>query len=316
MPDQMSLTDGISPYLNTIYLSVVLLTILCSLVCSLFVITIIYGWNEILKPLDWFIIHLSSWDIISLLFATPTIDNVEMNWHISAVFCKASFPMVYVGYGITVLTLCAICLERYYGICKPVLYQRRLNSMTWKWVFPGMWLLSFALFGVYFHVYDKKTVTTPGGATGHVCDETWKSESSGIFYLLVPFLFLTVLPMIFMVLMFVKIVKKLKVSRTPSSGGSAVLNMRRRKTVKMLLYMVLVHYLCWLPTIIFKLEGAFGTQSPWYWVILAFCDLPHYARAVFYTVIYYRMYPVCNSTFGAVCRDCFCCCTTRKKNLH
>lgn len=314
MPDQMSLTDGISPYLNTIYLSVVLLTILCSLVCNLFVITLIYGWNETLKPLDWFIINLSSWDIISLLFATPTVDNVEMNWHISEVICKASFPMVYVGYGVTVLTLCAICLERYYGICKRVSYQKCLNSATWKWTFPGMWLLSFALFGVYFVVYDRKTVTTPGGAIGHVCDETWTSESSLIFYILIPLLLLTVVPIIFMILMFAKIIKKLKVSRTPSSGGSAVLSMRRRQTVKMLVYMVLVHYLCWMPTIILKLIGASGTSLPWYWVILGFCDLPHHARAIFYTLIYYKMYPVFASSFGVVCLNCFCCCTTKKRS--
>lgn len=311
MTDQTTMTEGISADISTLYVCIALAMIFLSLLCNLIVMATVYSCKDSNSPKDWLILNISLCDIVSTLFSTLSIDNIFMKWNVSDSFCKASYALSYAGFAATVLSLCVMSVERYYGICRPVDYQKRCLAKKLRWSIPGIWLLSIALFAVYFGVYGTRTIQLADGKTGRVCDETWDSLYGKIYYTIFPCILLTVVASAFMTIVLVKILRKLRVSRTPSSGGSAVLNIKRKGTVKMIFVMFLVHYLCWLSTIVLKLLNAYGTILPRYWIMLAFFDLPHYARSIFYTVIYCFMYPGFSGNLKSICAICWCC-VTRK----
>lgn len=318
MPDQTTMTEGISTNLSTLFVSLALFVIFTSLLCNLVVMTTVYICKESSSPIDWFILNISMCDIVTSLFSTLAIDNIFMDWSIADVFCKVSYAFSYAGFAATVLTLFVMTIERYYGICRSAEYQKRCLAKMFKWSIPGIWVISVLLFAAYFEVYGRRTIALTGGKTGRVCDENLGSFYGAIFYIIIPFLFLTVALPIFMTIVLVKVLNKLHVARTPSSGGSAVLNMRRKSTIKMLFVMMVLHYLCWLPTIILKLTSHYGAILPWYWIMLAFFDIPHHARSIFYTLTYCIMYPGFRSNLKSICSICLCCVTQKptKKNRY
>lgn len=301
------MTEGISTNLSTIFLSIILVVIFTSLLCNLVVMTTVYSSKESNGPKDWLIWNIAACDIVSSLLSTLSIDNVLMNWSISDVFCKLSYAFSYAGFAATVLTLCLLTIERYYGICRSVEYQKQCMAKKFKWSIPGIWILSVLLFAVYFNMYGKREMILNDGKMARVCDENWNSLNGAIFYTIVPFMMLTITAPICITVVLMKVLKTLQGARTPSSGGSAVLNIRRQTTIKMMFVMMVLHYLCWMPTIVLKLMSLYGTILPRYWIFLAFFDIPHHARSILYTITYCIMYPGFQSNLKWICSICLCC---------
>ncbi|XP_032227929.2 G-protein coupled receptor 83 [Nematostella vectensis] len=303
----MDLAEGISTSLGTFFVIASLAILLFCIVLNLGVIVTVYSGSEPKSPIDFYILNLAVCDIISSLFGTISVDNVNMQWNVGAGFCKVSYTMVYCCYSVAIVTLVAACIERYYGIRRPSRQTHAAVCRKTHVTIPIIWLVSAALFVVYIYAYGVRVLTI-NGESKKVCDEVWEASSKKYFFLVVPFLALMVLPLLVVAWVWYMTEQKLNAPRTQrSSGGNAVLHNKRRRTVRMLQFLVLMHYLCWGPTIVLKLINVIGSPLRLYWPVWTILELAHYARPLTNPIIYYYLYSSFRKSLSAIVRACLPC---------
>ncbi|KAL5016446.1 hypothetical protein ScPMuIL_006035 [Solemya velum] len=151
------------------------------------------------------IINLAAADLAVIFVCLPAtlIADVTETWFMGRAMCKLTLFLMTTTVAVSVLTLCAIAVERWYHICRPV----RLNSdvihakviIVYIWVSSGCIAVPELLVAELFPTFpeDMTHLLTS-------CMPGWRPESQTIYQV---FLFLTlyVLPLGVMTLLYVRI---------------------------------------------------------------------------------------------------------------
>ena len=292
-----------APLLSVLYICVLFIVVFVSLTTNIVVCTTIFSSSGLRSPLDFYILNLAVGDILSSFFATFTVDNVQLEWSLGTGVCKFIYYMNFVCFSVTVVLLCLMCAERYYGICKPLKPPKENVFRRYNISIPITWLVSVLIFIPFLLACDVEQIQTTSG-TKQMCSETWGSDSKRYYALFVLLAFL-VAPGGLMAFLFARIILKLNTPRTSTSGGSVVLHKKRKAESKLLLVLVLLQFTCWTPIIILKLIHHFEATGTNYLKMWLFLELVHFSRPFMYPLVYYLMYPVFRNNLKALFKSCF-----------
>ncbi|XP_058465575.1 orexin receptor type 2-like isoform X2 [Malaya genurostris] len=217
-----------------------------------------------------FIVNLAVADFFVILCCLPptVVWDVTETWFLGQTMCKVIIYFQTVSVTVSVLTLTFISIDRWYAICFPLRYKPR-PERAWRSI-AVIWLIGFLSDLPEFLVlttrrkklrFDIKLFTQ--------CVATWDKEKEKTFYI-IKFVFLYLLPLIFMTVAYIQIILILwrsdtipghRESRTQPCGihstrstlncvgnTSTMGQLRaRRKAAKMLVAVVIMFAGCYCP---------------------------------------------------------------------
>lgn len=92
-----------------------------------------------------FIVNLSAADLGVIIICLPStlVVDVTETWFFGSVFCKIHLFLMTVSVSVSVMTLCAISVERWYAICHPLNFHSTVRRA--RLIIAVIWLLSFCV---------------------------------------------------------------------------------------------------------------------------------------------------------------------------
>lgn len=270
-----------------------------------------------------FIVNMAMSDLIIPLFAVPNkLFNLEMDsnfrWFLGGneglMLCKCLNFFLDVSTAVSIQSLVAIAVDRFYGVLYPLRAVRHRNSKACTLVIPIIWFNAIAFHGVYFYTF--RLIDFQGK---HYCLINWRpyfdSKAAQKPFYLVQFTFLYVCPLILIAFLYGCIVTKLR-SSTISSGKCrrrrASEQYRNRKVTKMCLVAVLVFAFCWAPIHVY----GFLFHFVWDWIVP--CGMQEIDFVVFFVAYSYAAINPCifftfNENFRRGLVRVLCCRSVKKR---
>lgn len=258
-------------------LTIVLTVMYCivfsvGLVGNVFVILVVFRHQRMRTLTNVFLVNLTIGDLMVVCVCIPiTLGNyVYRNWIYGDVMCKITPLLQGTAVAVSVLTLLCVGINRYIAIHTP-LKAKLLFSKTRVYIILALiWVFSLATFMPLLQFSKLTTFGIEGIFQGKACEEKWPSLYWKRTYNIGVFVVLFVLPVIVMCVTYVKIGLTLwhadatLVSRevlTMSIKRNGRLLKQRRKTVKMLISLVILFACSWLPYYVVNIWLDFNLNS-------------------------------------------------------
>jgi len=201
-----------------------------------------------------FIANMAVADLLLTVTAMPFCvgffyrGDVWFGGTLGTVTCKAMHYAIRISIAATVLAMTLISFDRFYVVFYPlkgkIFRKPRVVSAL-------IWLLSFILMMPTLFFY-KVQVIPSDNADVHVCrGGNWLSSHSRKIFHICLFCLLYAFPLMVMVVLYVLICRKLwprKIPESVSGKSRAVVEMSKRKVVRLLIVIIVVFAFCWFPT--------------------------------------------------------------------
>lgn len=256
---------------------------------------------------NYYLFNLAVSDLILLIVGMILDFKVlwkKYPWIWGLALCRILHYLYSVAYHVSVLTVLAFSFERYLAICHPF----RLNNNMKKIKRPIVFIIVLWIIGLIFssnQLFRRLTKTVFQFAADLIVDPEKLIDCeliynlNGLIHNHLDFLLFFVLPMLVIIILYVKIGNKLRDScrvKTLNSGKSSSFMRQfqiRNSSIKMLRVVVAVTFICWAPNnIIFMLEQIGIVQSLEYeiyhWVMFL-SNLFFYASTIVNPIIYNLM---------------------------
>ncbi|WAR28453.1 OX2R-like protein, partial [Mya arenaria] len=208
-----------------------------------------------------FLVNLAVTDLTVILIIMPLalIVDVTDTWLFGGAMCKISIALGTMCLTVSILTLCAISLERWYAICGSPNFN--INIQKAQIIIAAIWAISICVALPEFLAFTVVPYHTDSIFRTMCYPALWERKTMMIFqiflmaslYFLPIVLIATVYTYMYVVLWRTRIpdtgnvhICPLNESRQPNTEFGNRLS-RRRKTVKMLMMIVVVFALCFLP---------------------------------------------------------------------
>ena len=213
------------------------------------VITVVIRNREHFKnTTNLFILNLSVADLLYLLFCVPfhTVIYVTGNWPFGNVMCKIDHLVQYSSMIGSILTLVAMAADRYlavaYGIETKHLRTPRVAFIACVII----WIVALAFAVPMPFVYSVKYYPP---YPGYVCADQWRSREYRKYYHLVLTIVCYVIPLTVIFVLSVLLVRCLWLSKQPEGPRHNPKSiMRKRKVTRLIFFIVLAFFICWLPS--------------------------------------------------------------------
>ena len=166
---------------------------------------------------------------------------------IGTITCKALFYVMPVSIAATVLTMLIISINRFYAVFYPL--KGKLSRKP-RILSAIIWILSFVLMIPYVFYSD---VELNIGQNAFVCLQFSPRADPDVIriFQICLFIILFAFPLLMMAILYVLICRKMWLRKIPgniSRTNRAVIEMSKRKVVRLLVILVVVFALCWFPT--------------------------------------------------------------------
>ncbi|XP_031549152.1 QRFP-like peptide receptor [Actinia tenebrosa] len=262
--------------LQAVMTSIYVITFVVALLGNVLVIYAVSNYQHMRTTTNVLIANMAVADLITTIFAmTYSIFYLFMQsrWFggvVGTIACKLVHFVIATTIAASIVALFLVSLERFCAVVYPLKYIKFIHNK--KLLTAVVWLVSFASMIVFLVVYR---VNEFDDGT-FLCQIEWNPEfhpyhSPKVFYSLVS-LILYVVPLLFMSVMYIIIIRKLWRRRVP--GNRSELNRQaairsRKSVIKMLIVVLVVFALCWLPVHImhvlinFFYHPVFRQLSPW-----------------------------------------------------
>ncbi|XP_006811548.2 prokineticin receptor 2-like [Saccoglossus kowalevskii] len=232
-----------------------IITIFCGLGNTLLCITI-FRLKRLRNVTNLFIASLAVSDLLVAVICAPLslYYYIVQNWVFGTALCTIVGTVKNVSLNVSVNTLLTIGIERYYVIHHPM--KPRLQKRTVLVVTLGTWLLSSLvalptpLFTTVSSGYDRD------GRLIHYCGEYWSNRLASRAYIA----FLTVteylVPMTILTFAYCSIVRKVWFHQMPGATTGRnrdIAGERKKKTIRMLILVMIFFGICWGPYYIYNL---------------------------------------------------------------
>lgn len=235
--------------------SVVFLT---GLLGNIFVIVVIIKFKSMRTVTNVFLVNLTIGDILVILICVPlTLGNtVYRKWIYGSVMCKLTPFVQGTVIGVSILSLLAISISRYFAIYKPLTAKIVFSKRNVRILLFFIWVASLGSFSPLLYVTSVTSYGIPGIFENIVCEEKWNSIDDKNIYNLFVFSILFVFPFLMMGIAYTVISYTLWYSNAALFDNASMMQAykkthlilrQRRRTVKLLICIVSVFGICWLP---------------------------------------------------------------------
>ena len=235
--------------------SVVFLT---GLLGNIFVIVVIIKFKSMRTVTNVFLVNLTIGDILVILICVPlTLGNtVYRKWIYGSVMCKLTPFVQGTVIGVSISSLLAISISRYFAIYKPLTAKIVFSKRNVRILLFFIWVASLGSFSPLLYVTSVTSYGIPGIFENIVCEEKWNSIDDKNIYNLFVFSILFVFPFLMMGIAYTVISYTLWYSNAALFDNDSMMQAykkthlilrQRRRTVKLLICIVSVFGICWLP---------------------------------------------------------------------
>ncbi|KAM7535561.1 hypothetical protein Aperf_G00000089141 [Anoplocephala perfoliata] len=216
---------------------------------NIFVIFVILRKPEMRSVTNIFIINLAISDILMTLTATPLTPAIIFGhyWSLNVSVCKLLPAVMGISVYVSTLTSTVIALER----CIVIVYRIVPKSQGWI-SFLGIlstWIISIICtfpLAIYQDIYfDDLTNTTS-------CREKWPQRCSRAVFTVASFVLQFIVPSLIIAICYIRIGLVLQDRAKKKIGTKTRIReetelKRKRRTIKMLIAMVVIFIICWIP---------------------------------------------------------------------
>lgn len=290
--------------LNIFLIVLYVIIFIVGLLGNVFVIFVIIKFKSMRTLTNYFLVNLTVGDILVVFICIPVTlgSTIYKKWIYGELLCKLTPFIQGAAVGISVLSLLLISISRYFAIYKPLTAKIIFSTKNVRLMLAGIWAVSIASFAPLLFVNSVKTTNLIGVLESKQCEENWKSQFDKNIFNLFVFCILFVWPFIVMMIAYSVIgytlwygnPELMEDCKTHQIKTNLILKQRRR-TVKMLICVVITFGVCWLPYYIvnFWLDFNFGDAS----------------KTVAMTTVYTYIYPfvmILGLSNSAVNPICYC----------
>lgn len=206
---------------------------------------------------------------------TPLYSFLE-GWYFGSFMCHFCALVQAASLFISTLTLTAIAVERFFVIVFP--YLPKLSTKMALLVICSIWILSLSICTPYAVYMKYLPVSLQEGRSTPRCDEEWPSQRGRRTFGTVALIVQYSLPLIVITSSYVCIWLKLRSQAAKGltnskRGRASTALIRKRRTNRMLIAMVIIFGLCWLPLNLVNILNDYwqNTVSRWEYFVLVFC---------------------------------------------
>ncbi|BFZ16476.1 hypothetical protein BsWGS_19515 [Bradybaena similaris] len=276
-----------------------------------------------------FIVNLAVGDFMVILVCLPPtlIQDVIETWFLGTWCCKAVLYLQTAAVCVSVLTLSAIAVERWWAICYPLRFKSTLPRA--RKIIVLIWVVAFLTALPEAVVAEATPYNFPNRISTKLltmCKPSWDPLNQGIYQIILALIFY-VLPMILMGLTYTHIACVLWKRDIPGaivnvkhSGRQPMLDgnrnaqedqiVSRRKAARMLIAIVIVFGICYLPVHLMNLLRYFqvvsyGGSGPELFIQSMVIHLLPYINSSLNPVIYNFMSAKFRKEFKTACLCCF-----------
>ncbi|CAM1332014.1 Uncharacterised protein g10745 [Pycnogonum litorale] len=242
---KVNIWDRIPEERFAVICSVCVLTTLVAIFGNVTLIVIVSVTKTLRNCTNFFIINMAVSDMLLVLCCTPMyiVSYSHQQYIMGSVACKIQ-PLLEVCFMLASgLSIVVISIDRLYGIVYP--FSPKLSDRFGILIIIMIWILSFAfaLPQIWLRKYGERQWKD---YLERFCGDDW--ENTRIYWAIV-LIVAVYLPMISVITAYIAIIRKLDkydqllfVRRAHPNKAKA-----RRKIVRMLFVILLVHFICWLP---------------------------------------------------------------------
>ena len=229
----------------TAVLTVVALTLLiCNVLGNVLVILVIHRNKKLQNANTFLLANLASSDIF---FAIQAFTNIGQL--VFAGFGQYSFSQFILRALVSIFTLVALAVERYFAILRPFVHlARAVKSLLYKVVF-GIWILATVLTAPGFFIliqdynYAKESIATNGTTVAPVWFEALDTT-----YSFVLFVFGLIIPSTVMIFCYSRVIYHVWFDTDANRATNVALLKSRRKLTKLFISVTVIFIITWTPT--------------------------------------------------------------------
>ena len=256
------LTDeGVSVYLDLSPVNIVLIVIyslifIFGLMGNIFVIVAIVKFKSLRTLTNYFLLNLTVGDILVILVCIPVTlgSSVYKKWIYGELLCKLTPFIQGSAVGVSVLSLLSISVSRYFAIYKPLTAKIIFSKKNVRIMLAIIWIMAFGSMCPLLIVNSVRTYGIYGYFESKICEETWRTQIDRHAFNIFIFCILFVGPFFMMSIAYIVIGHTLWIGNsilmedyTCQQKRSNLILKQRRRTVKMLVCVVILFVVCWLP---------------------------------------------------------------------
>ncbi|XP_070538170.1 neuromedin-K receptor-like [Ptychodera flava] len=229
--------------------------IVLSTIGNIIVITVLLFSKRQQSELNLFLINLALADLTMAIFCMPFTFSTIMygHWIFSTAMCPAVIFFQQVSVIVSVYTLIAIGIDRYFAVLYPL--KVRVTKNRAKILFALIWLVS-VLLAIVQTVFAKARKSYYGEKMFYICTEWWPLDSAGLIYEIFMVMVTYFIPLLVLLFCYVRVGRRLWGRHIPGNADhqrdKSYLS-SKKKVIKMLILVVVLFMLCWLPLHVFML---------------------------------------------------------------
>ena len=254
-----------------------------SLLGNFLVILIIFKIRGMRSTINYFILNMAASDVLFTVFVIPRVvsdlHSAPFRWFVGGVLgsflCKLDFFIQDVSTAVSILSLVAIAVDRFYGVVFPMKAGLMSSGTFRRRILAATWFVSALFHLPYFYAYKLYDDA--------LCVYNWSPfldhEKTSTVYFLIMSITLFFFPAIILIIVYSIIIITLKRQKFP--GNQSVKDKKRvakrnRSVLRMVVAVVIVFICCWLPFNVSTYIALFRWGS----------KFPCHASSIFFWVVF------------------------------
>lgn len=254
-----------------------------SLLGNSLVILIIFKIRGMRSTMNYFILNMAASDLLFTVFVIPRVvsdlHSAPSRWFVGGALgsflCKFDFFIQDVSTAVSILSLVAIAIDRFYGVVFPIKAGLMSSGTFRRRILAATWFVSALFHLPYFYAYKL--------FDDALCRYDWSpfldhKKASSVYFLIMS-ITLFFFPAIILTIVYSIIIITLKRQKFP--GNQSVKDKKRvakrnRSVLRMVVAVVVVFICCWLPFNVSMYIALFQWGS----------HVPCYASSLFFWVVF------------------------------
>ncbi|XP_062572455.1 QRFP-like peptide receptor [Saccostrea cucullata] len=216
---------------------------------NIFVIITVLHYKHMRTLTNVFLVNLAISDLLVVLFCIPITlgTSVYRDYVYGIGMCKLTSFLQGSAICVSSLSLLTISINRFIAIHTPLRAKITFSKRRVYFIILVIWCISFAVFAPLLVVNNIRNIGFPPFFDKRICNEHWNPPSGKHLYNIVVFVSIFFIPLLAMILTYTKISLVLWRTQDKAITQTKRVILQRRRTVKLLICVVVIFCVCWLP---------------------------------------------------------------------